>query len=75
MSPSSRVCIYRWADAPPAYKRRFAGSRRDFIVWVPKGSTLRDSHFARRLEDPAEKARRDGSTLIAGNEPTPGEAD
>ncbi len=73
MDTSDRVVIYRWPDAPTTFRGRFTGERRDFIAHVPKGCTLRPTHFARRLEDVVERGRRDGSTLVAGNEPEPGE--
>ena len=69
----SRLCIYPWANAPKNLRRPFGRNQRDWIVYVPKGRELRSTHWARRFEDTVEKARRDGSTLIAGNEPKTGE--
>ena len=68
-----RVKIYRWADAPNEYRRRFARIRRDWITYVPKGHSLGATHWTRRLQDTVERTSRDGSTLIAGNEPELGE--
>ena len=71
MDPSNQLMIYRWADAPKRFHRPFARTRRDWIAFVPKGRTLGPTHWVLRLEDTVEKTRRDGSTLIAGNEPKP----
>ncbi len=73
MDAPDKLCIYPWANAPPKLRRSFGTTRRGWIVYVPKGRVLGPTHFARRLEDIVEKKRRDGSTLIAGNEPGPEE--
>ena len=71
MGTPNRVSIYRWANAPKNLQRPFGRNHRDWVAYVPKGCELRPTHFARRLEDVVKKARRDGSTLIAGDEPKP----
>ena len=69
----SGLSIYRWADAPKDLRSRFRGKRRDFIAHVPEGAVLKPTHWVRRLVDTVERSRRDGSTLVAGNEQQPEE--
>ncbi len=65
---SAFVELYPWANAPKEYRRRFVGTRRTWIAYVPAGKELGPKHFVNRLDDPVTKSRRDGSTLVAGNE-------
>ena len=71
---TQQLCIYRWADAPKRLRDRFPGrQRRAWIAQIPMGRMLGPTHWIRRLDNTVEKACRDGSTLVAGNEPKTGE--